>query len=951
MEASGTEPGSRFTPDRTVDGDAGSGDVTNPRVHNAPTASRWSSANADHVWLRVDIAARAKLDRVKIRWGNTFSKKYSLLGSVDGETWTPLVENLAATARGQWVETTIPEEAQELRYLKVESFQRSQRYGLAIWEVEAYGELTAHIDPPGGTSVSLVTPRPAQQNEGEGEPFNLAVETKVVAAGEAATAAELIAAPLRKATGYELPVVADGTGIRFVLDPNAEVPGRAAEGYLLVANSEGVTITARTAQGLFYGGQSLRQLLGPWAAAQQAVIGQWSIPAIEISDGPRYEWRGFMLDVSRSFFTVDEVKSIIDQIAQYKLNVLHIHLTDDQGWRIAISNENKADGDPIDYERLTGVSGGTAMAPTKWTDRPGVSGFYTADEFKSILAYAAERHIAVIPEIDLPGHSNAALHAIPELNTAKSLPRPAAGKTTPDPQTTGDVGESALDADAQVTYVFIQHVLQQIVAEYPSPLNGTQYVHFGGDEPHKMKQTHPGDYEKFMARVPKMIKDLGVTPVAWNEAADAGSQLPEGLVIQHWNGRTDKVREYVNTKKGKLVLSPASRAYLPQIPGPGLQGPAWACSGPCTLQAFYNWDPTAFAGLDEQKMLGVEAPIWGEHLRSLSSAEYLILPRLIATAEVAWTPQQVRSGKFEDFDRRVKSLGAALTLQGKNFYSDDRTWQTDVREVAPVAENSRLLAIGALPSAQNQQVSAVLKYADRSVPVRATSDREFKAGVGKKFDDRQANGLFRFEAEGEPAKSPTPVKLVVSLRGQQVAEIPITRLQGEPEPTYELTGTVSSTKVSVGEEISVELRLTGASEDQDVRFWVTWGDEPAGRTPNSRKTTELKHTYRKAGTYTVRAGATDANGSPLGEAIELGGVEVQDSPEPSVQPSVSAQPSASAKPSASVSPSVGGPANPDTQKPEPPADASQPAPTDKPQPTNQLPAKDKLKPGLPKTGC
>ncbi|MDO4412346.1 family 20 glycosylhydrolase [Cutibacterium sp.] len=775
-------------PDKLVDGDSGPDDATPPAVHNEQTASRWSANAGNHVWATVDLAAQVRPSQVRIRWGNTFSTNYSLLGSMNGVDWQPLVTK-ASGAKGEWVSHSL-NNAPSVRYVKLESFAKSQQWSLSVWELEVYGEVEQTLDPDFATAI---TPKPAKQQPGESGDFSLTADTVFVATGEAAKVAERFAADLRTSTGYALPVRESGEGVRWLIDDSVTNP----EGYTLNSGQDGVTITASTTAGLGYGGESLMQLLGVWSRSSEPVVQDWVVPGVAIEDSPRYAWRGFMLDVSRNFFTVDEVRQAIDQMAQYKLNVLHMHLSDDQGWRIAISNEGKAEGDPIDYTKLTSVSGATAMAPTDWTTRKGTAGYYSADDFRDILAYAADRGIAVVPEIDVPGHTNAILHAIPQMNTDGSLPKLKDGETTVPPQTTGAVGNSALDANAEITYQFIKHVVGQLLEEYPSTVRGEQFFHIGGDETHKMNEVNPNNYKTFMGRATGIVKDLGATGIVWNEAAaSAADSMADGMAIQTWSS-LNGVKDYVEKHDGRVIMSLAANAYLPQVPG-DLLGPNWACGGPCDLHSFYEWNPTTRVGVAEDRVLGVEAALWGEHLRSWKSAEYLIQPRLAATAEVGWTPQDQRS--YQEFRQRVADLGNSLTIQDRNFYPEDGEWEPTARALAkdPVAEGTAPgdIAVASIPEVKVADVSAKATLSvDQGTPVstkvNVKAERDFLPGAKQLWDNRSAASLMRFSIDSAlPAGAYTGTLTITYPDG--TLDVPLAIVVGsESQPSPELTPTPS----------------------------------------------------------------------------------------------------------------------------------------------------------------
>lgn len=577
----------------------------------------------------------------------------------------------------------------------------------------------------------------------------------VAASPEARATAEKFAALIRPATGYELTVTTSATdrnAIEFVLDPDLSGLPNGAEGYQLEVSEERVLITAPTQIGLYYGAQTLAQLLGPWVRSAQPVQQTWLVPAVTISDGPRYGYRGFMLDMSRSFMPVDEVKQIIDELAAHKLNVLHLHLSDDQGWRIAISNQGRAEGDDIDYTLLTTRSGATAVTKSQWTDLPGRTGFYTADDFADIISYADARHIAVVPEIDGPAHANAALHAIEQLNSEGSYPALKEGETTAPPIVNTSVGDSSLDANNPATYTFLRHVLRQLVEANSTLVHGERYLHIGGDESFN---TSDEAFRTYMDNASQIVSDLDAIPMAWKEAFNkAGDKMPDGSIIHHWVGDVSATaRNLIATRGMKLTMSPASHAYLPQRPGVDIIGPSWACGGTggaCGINAFYNWDPSTLAGVDDAGILGVTAPIWSEHIRSLNSMEYLLYPRLMATVEVGWTPHSER--QINDFRTRVTTLGTALTVSGRNFYPGDGTWELDVRgAVLPELAHDEapgLVGWASLPGATG--VTAELQIGDEKIALEATASREYLDGAGQDFDHRQVNSIFELRADTPP---------------------------------------------------------------------------------------------------------------------------------------------------------------------------------------------------------
>jgi hexosaminidase len=402
------------------------------------------------------------------------------------------------------------------------------------------------------------------------------------------------------------------------------------EGYELVVNASTVTLTAARHAGLFYGVQTLRQLLPAFVefeAERADKARPIHVAPIRITDNPRFEWRGAMLDVARHFFTVDEVKRYIDLIALYKFNRLHLHLADDQGWRIEIKS----------WPNLTTHGGSTEVGG-------GPGGFFTQAQYSDIVAYARERFITIVPEIDMPGHTNAALASYAELNCD--------GKAR-DLYTGIEVGFSALCVDKDVTYRFIDDVVREIASLTPTP-----YFHIGGDE---VKTLTPQQYVQFIERVQKIVQSHGKQMVGWDEIAPAA--LLPSTIVQHW--RPDGAPTAAVSKGAKVIMSVANRAYLDmKYDNSTPIGLNWAAN--IEVKDAYGWDPaTIVKGIPESALLGVEAPIWTETLGNIRDVEYMAFPRLLAIAEIAWSPEV---SNWEEFRGRLAAHGPRLSALGVNFY-------------------------------------------------------------------------------------------------------------------------------------------------------------------------------------------------------------------------------------------------------------------------------------------
>ncbi|MBT8187289.1 MAG: family 20 glycosylhydrolase [Croceitalea sp.] len=400
------------------------------------------------------------------------------------------------------------------------------------------------------------------------------------------------------------------------------------EAYQLYIKNDSIVLNARSAAGAFRGIQTLRQLIPETANDTLAEQPMWLIPTGKITDAPNFSYRGAMLDVARHFFTVEEVKKYIDLLAYYKYNVFHMHLSDDQGWRIEIKS----------WPKLTEVGAQTEVGG-------GAGGFYTQEEFKDLVAYAAERHIEIIPEIDMPGHTNAASLSYPFLNgNGKKL----------SVYTGTNVGFSTFDANKDEVYAFLDDVIREIAAISPSP-----YFHIGGDESHATKKR---DYINFIQKVEPLVKKHGKTMVGWNEIAQAN--IDSSTVVHLWNEPHNALKAAENGSK--VILSPASKAYLDmQYDTESIHGLHWAAYIP--VPDAYNWNPETFVdGLPKESILGIEAPLWSETISNSAELEYLAFPRAIGYAELGWTAASQRN--WEDYSKRLVQQVPFLKRHDVNFY-------------------------------------------------------------------------------------------------------------------------------------------------------------------------------------------------------------------------------------------------------------------------------------------
>ena len=407
------------------------------------------------------------------------------------------------------------------------------------------------------------------------------------------------------------------------------------ESYEIAIAAEGASITARAPAGLFYALQTLRQLLPPAVEHRAARPVPLSLEPVYIADAPRYSWRGAMLDVSRHFFSPTDVRRYIDHIAMLKINRLHLVLSNDQGWRLEIKS----------WPNLARHGGSTEVGG-------GPGGYYTQAEYAGLVTYAADRFITIVPEIDMPGHTNAALSSYPELNCDGVAPALYTGIK---------VGFSTLCVDKDVTYKFLDDVVREIAALTPG-----QWFHIGGDEVEKLT---PEQYNRFMDRAQRIVDAHGKHVIGWDEIG-AAPMLPN-TVVQHWRPKAELSE--IAAKRAKLVMSPAHRTYIDMKYHEATPiGLDWA--GLIPLRTAYEWDPEEIdQAVAASSILGVEAPLWSETVATMQDIEFLVFPRLAAIAEVAWSPRLRR--EWSSFRRRVGAQAARWSALGINFYrAPDVQW-------------------------------------------------------------------------------------------------------------------------------------------------------------------------------------------------------------------------------------------------------------------------------------
>ncbi len=485
-------------------------------------------------------------------------------------------------------------------------------------------------------AFSSVVPVPVSASATAGVSYPITSGTTIYTTPGSVAATDIatqLATLVRRSTGFAVPIVAADAsptdGIALLLSGAPATVG--AEGYQLDVTATSIAIRANAPAGLFAGVQTLHQLLPVAVDSSTVQPGPWPVPGGHVVDYPRFEHRGAMLDVARHFFTVAQVQRYVDQIALYKLNYLHLHLSDDQGWRIAIAS----------WPNLATYGGATAVGGD-----PG--GYYTQADYSAIVAYAAARYVTIVPEIDMPGHTNAALASYAELNCDGVAP----------PRYTGTaVGFSSLCVPLPLTYVFIDQVLGEIAALTPGP-----YLHIGGDE---ASSTTPVDYRTFINQAQPIVAAHGKTVVGWHDIVNA-TPLPT-TVAQYWGTTATNSAVAAAVAGGtKVIMSPANLTYLDMKYRNNTRlGQKWA--GLIDVEKAYNWDPGNYlSGVTGAAVLGVEAPLWTETIRTTADIEFMAFPRLPAIAELGWSPFSTHD--LTAFKVRLGAQGPRWRVMGINYY-------------------------------------------------------------------------------------------------------------------------------------------------------------------------------------------------------------------------------------------------------------------------------------------
>lgn len=493
---------------------------------------------------------------------------------------------------------------------------------------------------------SSLLPKPVEVKTKEGS-FVLSSKTKItIPAGnkEIQEVADLFSAQLASQIGQKLEISEAKAKQSIVFILNATANSRLGnEGYLLNVTTQNITISANKPAGLFYGAQTLLQLIPPVKAE-----GSVAVECTEMTDYPRFGWRGLMLDVSRHFFTKDEVKRFIDQMVKYKYNVFHWHLTDDNGWRVEIKAYPKLTSVGAWSVARTGRYGG--FAPEEEGEPATYGGFYTQEDVREIVKYAADRFVTIVPEVDVPAHSKAVLAAYPEVSCSGKPTTVSAG-------TNNGIGENVFCVGNEQNFKMLDVIFGELASLFPG-----DYIHVGGDEAnrefwkgcpkcqHRMKEENLKDLPElqsyFSRRIGKIVASKGKKMIGWDEILEGGL-APEASVMS-WRGIDGAIAA---AKAGHTaVMSPTSFCYFDYLQGEkNIERNSF---GYLRAKRVYEFEPVP-DGIDSKFILGAQGNVWGEFIPNYRRVEYMTWPRALVLAEIVWSPKSDRN--WDEFVPRMEA--------------------------------------------------------------------------------------------------------------------------------------------------------------------------------------------------------------------------------------------------------------------------------------------------------
>lgn len=566
-----------------------------------------------------------------------------------------------------------------------------------------------------------IIPQPVSMKTGEGS-FIVDGNTQIRFDEEQADlkkAADFFSAALLNIAGIGLKYNS-GKGKAIELE-KVDIPAIGPEGYLLDVTQEKIFLRANTGKGIVYGMQSLLQLLP--AVRTNAVP---EIPVLSVTDYPRFKWRGMHLDVSRHFFGPEVIKEYIDLLASYKMNVFHWHLVDDQGWRIEIKKYPKLTEIGAWRVDHTGMAwGGRPQA--KPGEKPAYGGYYTQDQIKEIVQYAADRNVTIVPEIEMPGHVASAIAAYPELSCNQKPQLPLTGGNYT------NVSSNYCAGNDEVIH-FLEDVLSEVFELFPST-----YIHVGGDEVDKsawkacelcrerMKNEKLNDENElqswFMKRMERFIVSNGRKMIGWDEILEGGL-APEATVMS-WRGEAGGIE--AARMKHNVVMTPGTPCYFDHYQA-GPAGEPLAIGGFNSLKMVYDYEPVPkeLTSEDAAYVLGAQGNLWTEYISTVEHLEYMVLPRMVALAEVLWTPREDKD--WNSFNERLQNQFRAYEQKGLHYCAGNNTVG-----IIPVSQNGKL-AVELTTEILNGEVFYTLDGSEPTLqsnkysgPVEITSDVLLKA--------------------------------------------------------------------------------------------------------------------------------------------------------------------------------------------------------------------------------
>ena len=506
------------------------------------------------------------------------------------------------------------------------------------------------FDAAGQEQQLSIIPQPHTLNQST-DVFEVRSDTAIFTDSEVLDTAIYLAERLRRSTGFELPIREQASNVpshaitlRLEASTSSASP-QDREEYRLVVDEGRIDISAPSPAGVFYGVQTLLNMFPPSIFSDDPPrlhSDQLVLRGVTIDDRPRFAWRGLMIDVSRHFFSMEQILKTIDAMAVHKLNVLHLHLTDDPGWRIEIDR----------YPRLVNVGSVGDISNPDGPERL----YFSKEEIREIVAHAERRHIMVIPEIDMPGHGLAAAKAYPEFYD----------------------GHKTLNPANEGTYEFIGNVLSEVMELFPSG-----YVHFGGDEVREHRWGELPEMEDFMQRhgysewheveehfdrfVAEYIVEQGYTPIGWDEIA--AFDVHPDTIVQWWLHLRPQARDRAIEKGHRIIISPTNYLYFDYPNGVGEPGAPWEGNdnGPNSVELIHQWEPVPdwYSAQEESQVLGLQANLWTEFIQTNEYFEYMIFPRISALAEVAWRAKGDKD--LGDFIRRLYVQSERYDAMGLNY--------------------------------------------------------------------------------------------------------------------------------------------------------------------------------------------------------------------------------------------------------------------------------------------